>query len=142
MEFLKASASQCRESQRFSNGRDIWVVFIRDLMLSCFIGVLDHEKKKKQPVRVSVKCYAQLPFLIDEDFPYICYNTLITTIETFVAKGHIPLVESLAESICEICFENQSIYRVYVSVEKTAVYPHVNSVGVEIDRLRKEEREC
>lgn len=115
---------------------DTWVIFIRDLMLSCFIGVLEHEKLKKQPVRVSVKCYANVPMPVDEKFEYVCYNDLIMKIEALVAKGHILLVESLADRICQICFENKSVSRVHVTVEKVAVYPHVASVGVEIDRSR------
>lgn len=118
------------------NSNDTWVISIRELMLSCFIGVLEHEKLEKQPVRISVKCYAKVPMPVNKDFKYVCYNDLILKIEALVAKGHIPLVESLANSICQICFENQSVYRVYVSVEKVAVYAHVASVGVEVDRTR------
>lgn len=118
------------------NSNDTWVISIRDLTLSCFIGVLEHEKLEKQPVRISVKCHAKVPMLVNEKFKYVCYNDLILKIEALITKGHIPLVESLADSICQICFENQSVYRVYVSVEKVAVYPHVASVGVEIDRSR------
>lgn len=122
------------------NFNDTWVISIRDLMLSCFIGVLEHEKLEKQPIRVSVKCYAKIPSPVNEGFRYICYNDLIMKIEALVARGHIPLVESLVDSICQICFENQSVYRVYASVEKVAVYSYVASVGVEVDRLRAEEK--
>lgn len=136
------SSQQLTPLEEMDNCNETWVVSIRDLMLSCFIGVLAHEKLVKQPVRVSVKCYARVPLPINEDFKYICYHNLITKIEELVASGHIPLVESLADSICHICFENQSVYRVYVSVEKTAVYSHVASVGIEVDRLRTNEKEC
>lgn len=115
---------------------DTWVISIRDLTLSCFIGVLEHEKLEKQPVRISLKCYAKIPMPVNENFKYVCYNDLITKIEELIVRRHIPLVEFLADSICQICFENQNIYRVHVSVEKIAVYANVASVGVEIDRFR------
>ncbi|WP_032112209.1 dihydroneopterin aldolase [Candidatus Paracaedibacter symbiosus] len=124
------------ENREVENHNNVWVISVRELVLPCFIGVFDYEKQEKQPVQISIKCYARLLAPIDENFRYVCYNKLIKEIEAFVNKGHIELVESLAAEICRICFENSSVYRVWVSVEKLAVYPNVTSVGVEIDRYR------
>lgn len=115
---------------------DVWVISIRDLVIPCFVGIRDHEKLSKQPVRISIKCHARLNQGLTNDFNYICYDNLIRAIEAFIDQGHIDLVEHMAEGILDICFKHESVYRVFISVEKTAVYDHVASVGVEIERYR------
>jgi len=117
------------------SANDVWIISIRDLVISCFIGIHDHEKLKKQPVRISLKCYARLNPEPSE-LNYICYDKLISSIETFIHQAHINLVEQMAESILEICFKHERVYRVFISIEKIAVYTHVASVGVEIERYR------
>lgn len=117
---------------------DTWVVSVKDLVLPCFIGIFDHEKGRKQQVRISIKCYFSGFSQEGANLNYVCYNELINKIEAFVRQGHIDLVESLALGICDICFECPDIYRACVNVEKLAVYPNVTSVGVELERHRRE----
>lgn len=119
-----------------SHSNDVWVISIRDLVVPCFIGIREHEKFSKQPVRISLKCHTRLNQEMSHDFNYICYDDLIHSIEDYVAQGHIDLVEHMAQGILDICFKHESVYRVFISVEKTAVYDHVASVGVEIERYR------
>lgn len=118
------------------HGNNEWVISISDLVIPCFIGILEHEKTTKQPIRISIKCYALLSQGLTQGFNYLCYADLIAKVTAHIDQGHIRLVENLAESISQLCFEHENVYRVFVSVEKIAVYAHVASVGVEIDRFR------
>lgn len=115
---------------------DQWVITIRDLTLPCFIGVLPKERLERQPVCIALKCYAHLTRTSKGKLNYICYDELLTKIKLFTEAGHVDLVENLAEAICRICFEYAAVYRVYVHVEKTAVYSDGARVGVEIERFR------
>jgi dihydroneopterin aldolase len=114
-----------------------WVISVRELVIFCSIGILEHEKQAKQPVRISVKCYATLNQSQNSDFKYICYDDLIHKIEAFMGQGHIDLIEFAAQGICNLCFTFQNVHRVFVSVEKTMIYPNVTSVGIEIERVRE-----
>lgn len=114
-----------------------WVISIRELVTLCSIGILEHEKKEKQPIRISVKCYATFLQSENDDFKYICYDELIHKIEAFISQGHIDLIEFAAQGICQLCFTYENVHRVFVSVEKMMLYPNVASVGVEIERVRE-----
>jgi len=52
------------------------------------------------------------------------------------ARGHINLVETLAEHIAALCLQDGRVREVKVRVEKTTVYDFVDSVGIEIIRKR------
>ncbi len=114
-----------------------WIISVRELVIFCSIGILEHEKQAKQPVRISVKCHATLNQSENSDFKYICYDNLIHKIEAFMGQGHIDLIEFAAQGICDLCFTFENVHRVCVSVEKTMVYPNVTSVGIEIERIRE-----
>lgn len=114
-----------------------WVISIRELVVLCSIGILEHEKQIKQQVKISVKCHATIHQSENCDFKYICYDKLIHKIETFMEKNHIDLIESAAQGICELCFTFENVHRVFVSVEKMMLYPNVASVGIEIERVRE-----
>lgn len=115
-----------------------WIIKVNDLTLMCFIGVCESEQYHKQPVRISLKCYANYVAPADRDSYYVCYNKLIEQITQYAERQHIDLVETFAEDICSMCLEYPAVYKVWVNIEKTKVYDNVSSVGVEVERERSE----
>ena len=112
-------------------------LFINGLELDCSIGVHPHERLSPQPVRIDIQLTRPEPLQpIDDDFAnVICYEALIERIKTVVSSGHVNLVETLAERIADgICSEVPAITRIKVKVCKLAVFDHVSSVGVELER--------
>jgi len=112
-------------------------VFIRDLLLTCLIGVHKHEQKKPQRVRINL----DLAVLEDaEDIgdrlsEMVCYEDVADGIRNLVAKGHVNLVETLAEQIAEMCLVDARVRTARVRVEKLDVFPDATSAGVEIERF-------
>jgi dihydroneopterin aldolase len=112
-------------------------VFIRDLLLTCLIGVHKHEQKKPQRVRINL----DLAVLEDaEDIgdrlsEVVCYEDVADGIRNLVAKGHVNLVETLAEQIAEMCLVDARVRTARVRVEKLDVFPDATSAGVEIERF-------
>lgn len=112
-------------------------VFIRDLLLTCFIGVHKHEQKKPQRVRINL----DLAVLEDaEDIgdrlsEVVCYEDVADGIRNLLAKGHVNLVETLAEQIAEMCLADARVRTARVRVEKLDVFPDATSAGVEIERF-------
>jgi dihydroneopterin aldolase len=112
-------------------------VFIRDLLLTCLIGVHKHEQKKPQRVRINL----DLAVLEDaEDIgdrlsEVVCYEDVADGIRNLLAKGHVNLVETLAEQIAEMCLADARVRTARVRVEKLDVFPDATSAGVEIERF-------
>jgi len=119
--------------------RSVRHVFIRDLVLDSFIGVYDHEKNKAQKIRVNVdlSVIENRENLADDIDNVVCYEKIVTSIETIVHSGHVHLVETLAENIAEMNLQDPRISRIRVRVEKLEAIKNTASVGIEIERFRK-----
>lgn len=112
-------------------------MFIRDLVLSAFIGVHRHEKAGRQRVRLNV----DLDVVEDAGgaagdrlADVVCYETMANRIRTATCSGHVNLVETLAERIAEICLSDPRVARARVRIEKLDIFPDAVSAGVEIER--------
>ena len=117
-------------------------VFIRDLVLSGFIGVYPSEHAAPQRIRINLDLEVVDPGSQrgsrprvgrDELSRVINYETTAEIARRCVAAGHVQLVETLAERIAEQILEDQRIRSVRVRVEKLDVFADAASAGVEIE---------
>lgn len=113
-------------------------VFMHDLVLDVEIGVYTHEKGVTQRVRfsVDVDVISASEALDDDIGRAFDYDTIIGGIKAIVARGHIHLVETLAEEVARHCLAHPRAARVTVKIEKLDKEP--GAVGVEI--VREKER--
>ena len=114
-------------------------VFIRDFMVECLIGVYEHEKCSPQRVRVNLDlavAEGEHP-IFDDILNVVSYETLANGILAIADEGHVNLVETLAERIADMCFDDQRVDSVRVRIEKLDIIENAGSVGVEIERFRK-----
>ena len=118
-------------------GRAVRHVFIRDLMLPCSIGVHRHEKDAEQRVRINLDlAVSEGDQPINDDIRnVICYEGLARGIEEIVNRGHINLVETLAENIAAMCLRDRRVQSARVRIEKLDILDGAESVGVEIERF-------
>ena len=124
--------------QRVEAQPGVYRIFIRDLVLSCSIGVHDYEKLAPQRVRIYVDVTAREPgaALKDDIGRVVSYEDLVNGIRTIVSQGHINLIETLAERVADLCLSDQRVVTVRVRVEKPDVIVEAGGVGVEIERRR------
>jgi dihydroneopterin aldolase len=116
-----------------------YCVHIRDLMITMLIGVHDHERREKQRVRLNLDIECDYPadgFCENYDRVY-CYETLVTAIKTESARGHIILVESLAERVAALALQPAQSRHVTVKVEKLDAIDGCQSVGITLHRSRR-----
>jgi dihydroneopterin aldolase len=111
-------------------------VFMHDLVLDVEIGVYTHEKGATQRVRFSVDvdllpAKGQLEDDLGRTFDY---DMIIKDIKDIIARGHINLVETLAEEVAARCLARPRAARVAVKIEKLDKEP--GAVGVEIVRAK------
>lgn len=112
-----------------------WRIFIRDLVLTCRIGVHQHERVANQRVRINLDLAVSGGRPVEDDLEnVVCYGELMTGIRHIVGSGHVNLVETLAERLAAMCLEDRRVAAVRVRIEKLDVFPEAASVGVEIER--------
>ncbi len=113
-------------------------IFIRDLVVPCAIGVHAHERGGTQRVRINVEVEvvdAARP-LQDSIANVVSYETIVDGIRAITDRGHINLVETLADQIVDLCLADDRVQRARVRAEKLDIYPDAAGVGVEIERAR------
>jgi dihydroneopterin aldolase len=111
-------------------------VFVRDLVITCDIGVHPHEHGNPQRVRLNLDLGVReidAP-LHDELDNVVCYEEIVNRVTALVLDGRVNLVETLAERIAESCLGDPRIRIARVRVEKLDVFENTTSVGVEIER--------
>lgn len=117
-------------------GTAIRHVFVRDLVMSCSIGVHGFEKDGPQRVRINLDLAVREGSEIGDDIAnVVCYEGIVSGIRALVGEGHVNLVETLAERIAAMCLEDARVRVARVRVEKLDVFPDATSVGVEIERF-------
>jgi 7,8-dihydroneopterin aldolase/epimerase/oxygenase len=119
-------------------GTPTYQVFVRDLVLPCSIGIHGFERRIRQRVRVNVELEVAAPrSFADEKFDEVLnYETIVDGIKAIAAAGHIDLVETFAERVAALSFEDPRVLRVRATVEKLDIYPEAEGVGVSIERRR------
>lgn len=111
-------------------------VFIRDLVLSCIIGVHRHEQLRAQRVRINLDLAVREGRDLHDDLAnVVCYERIANAVRALLSSRHIKLLETLAEEIAAICLLDTRVRSVRVRVEKLDIMPDVASVGVEIERF-------
>src|SRR5262245_1418737 len=110
-------------------------VFVHDLVLDVEIGVYTHEKGVTQRVRFSVDVDVIPADTVNDDIRQAFdYDTIIKGIKAIIARGHINLVETLAEQIAKLCLAHTRAQSATVMIEKIDKEP--GAVGVEIVRAK------
>ncbi|MCH9020042.1 MAG: dihydroneopterin aldolase, partial [Proteobacteria bacterium] len=64
----------------------------------------------------------------------VSYDDIVAGVKAIVARGHVNLVETLAERIGDFCMADARVAAVRVRVEKLDAIREAASVGVEIER--------
>lgn len=114
-------------------------VFVRDLLVSCRIGVHRHEKRIDQPVRINLDLAVSESGAPARDrlSDVVNYEEIVDRVRRIAGRGHINLLETLAERIAAACLEDGRVRTARIRVEKLDVFPDAASVGVEIERFNQ-----
>ena len=116
--------------------RRIRHVFVRDLMLDGQIGIHAHEQGVRQRLRINLDLSVvdRHPLPADKIEHVVCYQEVVDSTTAIVRRGHVNLVETLAEEVAQQILSIPDVVAVRVRVEKLDAFANVASVGVEIER--------
>ena len=130
-----------------SSARALRHVFLRDMVLNASIGAHPHELAAPQRVRINLDLgveddgagpLSRTPVGRDELARVVDYEKMADRVRTIVARGHVRLVETLAERIAEACLTDHRVHFARVRVEKLDIFADAASAGVEIERRRRD----
>ncbi|HLH11623.1 MAG TPA: (5-formylfuran-3-yl)methyl phosphate synthase [Methylovirgula sp.] len=116
--------------------QDLDRVFVHDLVLPVAIGAYDHERNRTQRVRFNIDVDVRRAAHQAEDMRDIfSYDLIIDAIKLILGRGHVDLVETLAERIADTLLAHPRVQSIAVRTEKLDVIE--GSVGIEIKRERQ-----
>jgi dihydroneopterin aldolase len=118
------------------------LVFVRGLELMARLGIHPHEKAAPQRIRLGVELVVRddaAPADIgpDDFHRVVDYAQLVHVARATVARGHVLLVETLAERVALAALEDPRVERARVTVEKPDAFEDAESVGVVVERRRR-----
>jgi dihydroneopterin aldolase len=108
-------------------------IFVSGYVIDCNIGVYAEEKGVTQKVRLTVDAYLApgVRSTVDEMIEVPSYTDILDAISEITGRGHINLVETLAEDLAAMLLRDARIGGVRVLIEKLERGP---IRGVEIYR--------
>jgi dihydroneopterin aldolase len=110
-------------------------IFVKDYIKDANIGIYAEEKGVTQQIRLTVDAFLApgIVSTVDEMVEVPSYTDIIDAIDHLIGRGHINLVETLAEELATMLLRDNRIGGVRVLVEKLERGP---VRGVEIYRTR------
>ena len=116
-------------------GLDRRRVFVRGLKVMAAIGVYDHEHGRTQPLVIDalfdVECH-DIHGLKDT----VNYEEVGRIARDFIARGHIKLVETLAEDMARTLVALPHVLRVEISIAKPEALSDAEAAGVSVTFTR------
>ncbi|MBF0154316.1 MAG: dihydroneopterin aldolase [Magnetococcales bacterium] len=114
-------------------------ITIRDLHLRCIIGIEAWERSNRQDILLHVTLFAHLARAgrSDRIADTVNYKTLTKKMIALVEESSFQLVEALAETLADLCLEDPMVQRVRIEVEKPGALRFARTVGVCIERGKK-----
>ena len=117
-------------------------ILVKDLIIKILVGIHNFEKKKKQRVRFNIKINIDPNLAPDESNlnSIVNYEDIIKSIKKITNKRHYPLLETLGEDIFFRLFKDTKIKKIKLRIEKLDIIKNTSSVGIEIEKIRSNER--
>lgn len=114
-------------------------IFIEGLEISCIIGTLPRERKKKQTIILNLEFPApvRLPAKTDDLRKALNYKDIADFAAEFALKSRFYLIETLAERLAKILLRKFKLKSLTLRVSKPAAVRSAKNVGVEIRRFLK-----
>lgn len=109
-------------------------VLIRDLELGAKIGIYTHERMDAQMIRINISLEMGTAAVGDRIEEVVSYEAVVAQVKSLCARGHVNLVETLADRIAELCLEFAGVTEATVRLEKLHAIAEAAGVGCEVTK--------
>ncbi len=111
-------------------------VVIRDLEFGAKIGIYTHERLDAQLIRINISLDVGTAPIADRIEDVVSYETVCGQVKAECARGHVNLVETLAERIADLCLGFPGVREAWVRLEKLHAIAEAAGVGCEVTKRR------
>ena len=138
MDREEAGGGQAPHGQQTETEVTAQRIIVRDLSLSCRIGVTEEERARRQRIRLNLMLeVVPDPPREDRIAEVVNYGVIVDRVRRTCLKVEVQLLETLAEQVAANCFFDPRIVSAKVRIEKLDRYADVGGVGIELERRRK-----
>jgi dihydroneopterin aldolase len=111
-------------------------IFLQGLEVSCIIGTLPRERRKKQKVIIDLEFPAPIRRAARRDDlrDALNYKKIAEQITTLVSKSRFYLLETLAEHLAQTLLRKFKLRNILLRISKPNAIRNAKNVGVEIRR--------
>jgi FolB domain-containing protein len=115
-------------------------IFISDLVARGILGINEWEREKPQEILINIVLFGDLhrAGTSDDIRDTINYRTIAKKVQAHAETAQRFTVEALATDLARLCLEEPGVQKVRLRVEKPGAVRFSRSVGVEIEREKRE----
>ena len=109
-------------------------LFLKNVTVSCIIGVHAHEREREQEIRMQLFLWTDIAKAIRSDNveDALDYSTLYKEVVKRVEHSSFYLIESLAYEVATMCLQHPLTRKVKVVLEKMGALEKAESSGIEV----------
>lgn len=113
-------------------------IFIHELKIETIIGVLPHERITKQPILITLEITTDIRKAAETDDlnDAVDYTMIAQRLDEFISHNHFQLLETLAEKIAELLFNEFNIFQLRLQIAKPNALANAKQVGLILERSR------
>ncbi|MCY4045800.1 MAG: dihydroneopterin aldolase [Cellvibrionales bacterium] len=113
-------------------------IFIRQLEVSAFVGVYDHEKAERQPIMVDLELGVDLSLAaISNDLnDTVDYAKVADTVVNVAQSQHYELIEHLAQHCFDALFDRFQVEWISIRIAKPHAIKNAQVSGIQMLRHR------
>lgn len=115
-------------------------ILIKDLLLRGIIGINPEERVNKQDILINMVIFADIrkAAASDDIADAVNYKSITKRLIAHVEESSDMLVEKLVTDLARLVITEFGVERVQVRLEKPGALRFAESVGIEIERTRKD----
>ena len=105
------------------------IIFVKDYISECFIGIYPNEKLKKQKIKITIKLFLKKLGSADKISSTISYDNILNAINKIDSYGHCNLVETLAVKLSHEFNDIKNIKKIIIKIVKCEISKKDTDVG-------------
>ncbi|HEY0916809.1 MAG TPA: dihydroneopterin aldolase [Solimonas sp.] len=119
-------------------------IFLRGLQVETIIGIHAWEQRAPRPLILDLEMGTDIRDAASSDHvrDAIDYAAVTAAVVKFVSETQVGLLETLAERLSRLLFQQFPILSLRLSINKPGAVPDVKAMGVEIERRREDYAAC
>ena len=118
--------------------RDDDIVFVDGLELEVSLGVLEHERRHRQPLVLDIELTLDGTAPVEGKLASVYdYRAPVEFARRLAAAGHVDLVEVFVDRLAALCLEDARVRRVRIRAVKPRAIPGAAGAGVAVSRRRE-----